>query len=463
MAIDGSANWSSFLWSNASVVPGTDVSWVIHANDSTGNLNSTDAMSFNVIEAPPGDGEPSGPGVYTAIGPGPGAPSKSFTTDRSFVRLIMARGTSAFENITIENNGSIWLNFSFSVQGIGGFVTLDESGFVLEAGRARSLGLMFSVPSEMNPDVYPGMLLIEADGLNTSIPLILEVRDISQLMELFVSLADVPLMAKPGDEVMADIMIYNLVDSAETELRLYYSIRDFDGNDIVYRFDSIMVKEQRKISRMLKTLDDMEMGYYLFYVQLYYGNSTYSSSGLINVFSEGIAEQPEIPWLLILMVAAVAAVILVFAYLTPRRWLKKAKKRRIDETHLPSYAYEKHVKELQKDLESIRSEFPKYVRKDDLKRMALRPAPPKVRKDDVTMLDDVHVFVGRKVTVEGDVRLLKSVEEKGMKLYWYKVKDRTGEAIMVVHEKIDGSKAKVRGTVRETKSGSLYIEVDALL
>ena len=46
--LEGNANTSSFNWSNSSVPVGTIVSWKIYANDSAGNLNFTDEMSFQV-------------------------------------------------------------------------------------------------------------------------------------------------------------------------------------------------------------------------------------------------------------------------------------------------------------------------------------------------------------------------------------------------------------------------------
>ncbi len=44
----GSANWTNFTWKNDSVVPGTVVGWIIYANDSVGNWNATDVMTFTV-------------------------------------------------------------------------------------------------------------------------------------------------------------------------------------------------------------------------------------------------------------------------------------------------------------------------------------------------------------------------------------------------------------------------------
>jgi hypothetical protein len=46
--LTGASDWSNFTWSNSSITPGTLVGWRIHGNDSTGNINQTDVLSFTV-------------------------------------------------------------------------------------------------------------------------------------------------------------------------------------------------------------------------------------------------------------------------------------------------------------------------------------------------------------------------------------------------------------------------------
>ncbi|MCK4491203.1 MAG: hypothetical protein KAU03_01165, partial [Candidatus Altiarchaeales archaeon] len=46
--LTGASGWSNFTWSNSSTAPGTKVAWRIYANDTTGNTNHTDVMSFTV-------------------------------------------------------------------------------------------------------------------------------------------------------------------------------------------------------------------------------------------------------------------------------------------------------------------------------------------------------------------------------------------------------------------------------
>ncbi|RLG01856.1 hypothetical protein DRN58_00840 [Thermococci archaeon] len=46
--LTGTSDWSNFTWSNSSITPGTKVGWRIYANDTTGNINQTNVMSFTV-------------------------------------------------------------------------------------------------------------------------------------------------------------------------------------------------------------------------------------------------------------------------------------------------------------------------------------------------------------------------------------------------------------------------------
>ncbi len=47
-SLSGTSGWNNFTWSNSSVTSGTTVAWKIYANDTAGNYNITNTMTFKV-------------------------------------------------------------------------------------------------------------------------------------------------------------------------------------------------------------------------------------------------------------------------------------------------------------------------------------------------------------------------------------------------------------------------------
>jgi len=70
---------------------------------------------------------------------------------------------------------------------------------------------------------------------------------------------------------------------------------------------------------------------------------------------------------------------------------------------------------------------------------------------------DLPDFVGKDVTVQCSLSELKKIEKKGTSLYWYSIADKTGKGIMTSCERIPAKKARISGSAKETKTGSVYI------
>jgi hypothetical protein len=132
-----------------------------------------------------------------------------------------------------------------------------------------------------------------------------------------------------------------------------------------------------------------------------------------------------------------------------------------------------YVNDLKKQIKDTHSSLSKYMKKDDLKKMVLKPitesqakpvkkergttAKPKAKKPEIVPLSDLEKFVGRDVTVECTLTPLKSIREKGMQICWYRLRDKSGESILTGCKEIAEKRAMIRGTVKNTKAGSFYI------
>lgn len=140
----------------------------------------------------------------------------------------------------------------------------------------------------------------------------------------------------------------------------------------------------------------------------------------------------------------------------------------------------KRIKDLKKTIEQFKTELKDFVKKDELGKLVLRPVvdtlvkidekrpgkqekAKKTNKSDVIVIDDLKSLVGKEVTIEPEISLIKSVEEKNMSMYWYKIKDETAESILTCRQRILKKRAKIKGIVKKTKTGSIYLSLTKLL
>jgi len=91
--------WSNFTWQNASIPVGTTVGWRIYYNDTSGNVNCTDIMSFTIGE------EPNDPPMFSNENPNDGAIDVSITLSELTVTIEDLEGDSF--DWTIETSPDI--------------------------------------------------------------------------------------------------------------------------------------------------------------------------------------------------------------------------------------------------------------------------------------------------------------------------------------------------------------------
>jgi hypothetical protein len=124
----------------------------------------------------------------------------------------------------------------------------------------------------------------------------------------------------------------------------------------------------------------------------------------------------------------------------------EALKSRIDQVSVIDEAETKgYVRALKTDIGKVRSELAHFLKKDDLKKLVLQPvaeggkgpvpapkkAKPRAKKMDIIAIDDLDGHLGKDVTVECSLSMLKSVTQSGMRMYWYRIEDGTGESILI--------------------------------
>lgn len=207
-----------------------------------------------------------------------------FTVSPSVIKSILTQGQLEGKELLIENTGTVDLDISIEQQNLDNFIAISEESFRLKAGDSKIVRIDVYAPDKQKAAVYTGKLIVKADGLEKIINVIIEVKEKEALFDIKVDLDEKFEKVFPGTEVEANIVLYNLGTLKPVDVELYYSIRDMEGNDIIYESETFAVYEQKLVKRKLRIPEELKSGYYLFYGRIIYGSATVAaSSSLIEV------------------------------------------------------------------------------------------------------------------------------------------------------------------------------------
>jgi len=261
---------------------GVDVS----ANYVWGNVSnfSTFGVFGNVVSATPAATTESGRAASDTGASGSGIlPRPDFSLDRDFIRVSLFTGQDKKEKLRIENEGNVALDVEVQKEGIDRFSIISEDSFGLEVGGGKTVNINFYAAETAEPGIYIGKLIVKSRGIVKIVNIIIEVKEKKALFDIKAEVLEGYQEIGPGQEVKANIMMYNLGTLKPVDVAIYYSIKDMEGNDIAYKHETFAVEEQKQITRSLTLPEDIEEGYYLFYARLVYQDTTVTSGALIKV------------------------------------------------------------------------------------------------------------------------------------------------------------------------------------
>ncbi|MBL7054586.1 hypothetical protein ISS05_02420, partial [Candidatus Woesearchaeota archaeon] len=293
---------------------GVDVS----ANYVWGNVSSfsTFGVFGDVVGATPAATTEASGGTPSTGASGSGTlPKSDFSLDNEVIIVSLLTGQGKTEKLTIENKGNTDLDVEIQKEDISRFVLISEDSFRLKVSESKTINIDFYAAETAEPGVYMGKLIVKSMGLVKVVNIIIEIKEKRALFDIKVEVPEKYQEIGPGQELKADIMMYNLGTLKPVDVALYYSIRDMEGNDIIYEHETFAVEEQKQITKSLTLPDDIEDGYYLFYARLVYHDTVVTSGALIKVTSKEEGAFPGIKDSIITTsILILLSVILLFAY-----------------------------------------------------------------------------------------------------------------------------------------------------
>ncbi len=287
----------------------------LYANNSYGTNKAN--VSFIVEEEseqpPGGDDGPGTPG-------GDSDENRRFTVEPELIEASILQGGNTIEVLDITNTGNVAFEIIIELGNLSEFLEISEEFFSLDVGESKEIILkIFSRENEF-PNSHVGNLIIKSSTFQKTINLIIDIRERQPLFDLLVKILSRKI--NPGDTIKANFEMLNLGDLTKIDVLLYYSIKDFEGNILAFKEESIAIETKLDIVRKIELPFDIDYGPYVLYSNISYKNISASSTEAFEVI-----EKTTIPgWILIIVVILIIAFILVIK----RKFknTKKSKKRK---------------------------------------------------------------------------------------------------------------------------------------
>jgi len=263
--------------------------------------------------------------VVTPGGGGGGARAivSSFNLNESLIKVIVKQGESERKIVKIKNTGDTGLNISLDLGIFEKFMVASENSFLLAEGESKEIMIDVFAREEEVPDAYTGTIIFsdEKRKVSRTINVILEVKEKKPLFDVVVDVLFRRIL--PGKDVSADISVINMGDLSNIDILLYYAIKDFEGNVLTFKEESIAIEDKLEISRKLQVPEDAKFGDYVFYTKVSYENVTAFGTDTFKVVEKG-------GWLDLILYVVIFILILIFVLIIWKRRKHKKEVKRLE-------------------------------------------------------------------------------------------------------------------------------------
>lgn len=260
------------------------VYWKICAEDTSQNMNCTDTKQFTVsIRQVPPDGDSSSSSSSSGTGTGSGSgsmkkiyyqikdkllgeTSENYTISVDSFLVSLKQGNYKTLVFEIINHGTEELSFSLSIDNLDGLVIVSEKEFLLSSGASKSISIDFRSNLTTTPGEYLGVLLIDSI-YDRRIPITYQITKADLDFEISVNVLEEYKSVNPGEEIIANVSLVNLKDRIQSEVLLYYAIKDFYGKIYYSEEENIIFDNFLEFNKELIVPEDVPIGRYIFYVR----------------------------------------------------------------------------------------------------------------------------------------------------------------------------------------------------
>ena len=289
-----------------------------------------DVTSFSTYSAEEAPAAPGAGGGGGGGGAGAGSVVKEtvsdFTVDKDLIKIVLKQGETKKEFLEIENTGETELDIAVDLKNLKDFIIfpggISEYSLKLKAGEKQTLQLIFNIADDQEPDVYLGKIVIKGGGLQTSVTTLIEIESEEPLFDVKVEIPIRFIEIIAGEELLAEIILYNPKGTGLIDVEVDYSIKDMDGKVIAKEHETVAVETRTSFIKDFTIPDSAKAGNYILYAKVTYNGIVGSSSSLFNVVEKPYVETPAQIEKYFYILYLVIAIIFIFVILMFYQYMK---------------------------------------------------------------------------------------------------------------------------------------------
>ena len=244
------------------------------------------------------------------------------------IQVKLSQGEKASKNIIFTNEGKENLIVSIENPKLGGFIKISETNFTLDVGETKIIVLEIIANEDSVPDLYLGNLIINAKGVKKEIPIVIEIESKSPLFDVILKIPEKYQYVSPGEDVSAEISLYNLAGTGKVDVFVEYAILNRNGEEILREQETIAVETSTNFVRSFKLPENANTGKYFLYVKTTYNGLVASASSQFNV---GLTPPLTLSEQILFIVIGVLIVLAFIIFFEIRKIKKHIGRHKIDE------------------------------------------------------------------------------------------------------------------------------------
>lgn len=227
------------------------------------------------------------------------------------VKVKLKSGQVVTKKIIITNNDYKKLSVNIENPRLKDFVIIKEPVFSLAPGESKEILIDIIAREDAKPNLYIGKLLVKTGYEEKEIFIAVEVASPGALLDVSAEILKEYKKILPGEELQAEIKIFNLGSKSRADVNVEYIIKDFDGSEILIEAESLAVETQANFLRKIHIPEDADYGRYLLYVKTTYNGEIASASDRFEVVQFKVTNKEKI---FIVTIVLLTILLALFAY-----------------------------------------------------------------------------------------------------------------------------------------------------
>lgn len=206
-----------------------------------------------------------------------------FDLDIEEMLVYLKQGEVSTKYFTIENKENRKITFDIKSDGLEDFIKISDEKITLNPKESKIIPVDFLAREDALSDLYLGKIIITSESTEKEILVLFEIESSGPLFDVKMEIPNKFRYVLPGEEVFAEIEVYNLGDSERVDVFFDYIVKNSKGEEILFEQDSLAVETSANFLKGIEIPLNVPFGKYVFYVRANYANQTAIASVLFNV------------------------------------------------------------------------------------------------------------------------------------------------------------------------------------